>query len=75
MVPVLEAVALDLTVTAALFVQLKQYNVPAAKSPLGKVAICPVTSVAVAILGQALPPVGQARLVVLTVKVLATPKV
>jgi hypothetical protein len=75
MVPVFELLAPDLTVTAALFVQLKQYNVPTVSSPLGKVTTCPVTFVAVAILGHAVPPVGHARFVVLIVKLAAVPSV
>ncbi len=75
MVPVLELVALDLIVTAALLTQLKQYSVPTVRSPLGKVTAWLVTFVAVAMLGHAVPPVGQARLVVLTVKLAAVPSV
>jgi len=75
MVPLFELVALDLVVTAEVLVQLKQYRVPTVKSPLGKVTTWLDTFVAVAILGHAVPPVGQARLVVLTVKVDAIPKV
>ena len=73
--PVFEEVADDFTVTAAAFVQLKQYNVPTVKSPLGKVTTWPVTLVAVAMLGHAVPPDGQAVLVVLTVKFAAVPSV
>lgn len=75
MVPVLEAVALDLTVTAAELVQLKQYSVPTVRSPLVNVTTWPVTLLAVAMLGHAVPPVGQARLVVFTVKFAAVPNV
>ena len=73
--PAFELVAAAFTCTAALLVQLKQYNVPTVRSVLGNVAICPVTFDAVPIPGQAVPPVGQARLVVLTVKVAASPRV
>ena len=74
-VPVLEAVAVAFVVTAATFAQLKQYKVPTVRSPLGNVTTWPVTLVAVAIDGQAVPPVGHARLVVLTVNVAARPSV
>lgn len=74
-VPVLLPDADDLTVTAALFVQLKQYNVPAVRSPLGKVTAWPVTLLAVPMPGQAVPPEGQPRLVVPTTKVAAVPSV
>ena len=73
--PVLDAVAELFTVTAALFVQLKLYNVPTVRSPLGKVTTCPVTLVAVFMLGHALAPLGHARFVVLTVKFAAEPSV
>jgi hypothetical protein len=75
MVPVFELLALDFTVTAPLFVQLKQYNVPGASSPLGNVTTCPVTFVAVAMPVQAAPVAGHARLVVFTVKLAAVPRV
>lgn len=74
-VPAFELVALDFTCTAAALVQLKQYNVPTVKSVLGKVTVWLVTLVAVPIPGHAVPPDGQAKLVVLTVKVPAAPKV
>jgi hypothetical protein len=74
-VPVLELVAPDLIWTAALLVQLKQYKVPADKSLLGNVTTWLVTFVAVLMPNHAVPPDGQAKLVVLTVKVLATPSV
>jgi hypothetical protein len=73
--PVFEEVADDFTVTAAAFVQLKQYNVPTVKSPLGKVTTWPVTLFAVAMLGHAVPPDGQAVFVVSTVKDAAVPRV
>lgn len=65
----------EVTVTALAVVQLKQYNVPTVKSPLGKVTSWPVTFVAVAMLGQAVPPVGHDRLVVLTVNAVDAPSV
>ena len=73
--PKFDAVAEDFTVTAAELVQLKQYSVPAVRSPLANVTTWPVTLLAVAIPGQAVPPDGQARLVVLTVKSPAVPSV
>jgi hypothetical protein len=53
---------------AAEFVQLKQYSVPTVRSELGKVTVCDAAAVAVAMPGHAAPPVGHAKLVVLTVQ-------
>lgn len=75
MLPPLELVAPDLTCTAALFVQLKQYKVPTASSPDGNVTVWEVTFEAVPTPTHAVPPAGHARLVVLTVKLAALPSV
>ena len=60
----------DLVVTAAVLVQLKQYKVPTVKSVLGNVAVLPTLSTAVAVPmpSHAVPPEGQAKLVVETVQ-------
>ena len=73
-VPPLELVALDLTCTAALLTQLKQYNVPTTRSLDGKVTVWEVTLVAVPMPSQAVLPVGQKVSVVSTVKLPAVPR-
>ena len=73
--PRFELLALEVTVTAALLLQLKQYSVPTVSVLLGNVTAWPVTFVAVPMPGHAVPPLGHARFVVVTVKVEAAPSV
>jgi len=73
--PVLLLLTEEVICTAVALAQLKQYSVPTVRSPLGNVTVWVVTLVAVPMLGQAVPPVGQLVLVVLTVNVPAAPNV